>query len=355
MKKQIDTLQFAVPALLSWYETVRRLLPFREAPTPYCVWVSEIMLQQTRIEAVLPHYAAFMEAFPTVSDLANADDERLLKLWEGLGYYSRAKNLKKAAVEICNTYNGELPADFLKLRSLPGIGDYTAGAIASIAFGLPVPAVDGNVLRVFSRLLCYNTDVLSQKGRRELTEAVKFVLPAYAPGAFNEAVMELGETVCLPNTAPLCGSCPLASVCKAHREKRETDFPVRLKKTTRRVEKRSVLVAIQDKKVLLCKRPDKGLLAGLYELPNKEGQLSADTLAAAFGLTLENEPQPLPAAKHLFSHVEWQLSGYVAHVAGSAPANGRFVTAAELKDETALPSAFKAYGKLLIDVLEEQL
>ena len=355
MSKQIDVLKSGVPALLSWYNRVRRPLPFREAPTPYRVWVSEIMLQQTRIEAVLPHFAAFMAAFPTVSDLANADDEHLLKLWEGLGYYSRAKNLKKAAIEICKTYGGELPADFEQLRALSGIGDYTAGAIASIAYGLPVPAVDGNVLRVFSRLLCYDTDVLSTKGRRELTEAVKAVLPPDAPGAFNEAVMELGETVCLPNTAPLCDSCPLAAVCAAHNAGRETDFPVRIKKNARRVENRTVLVAIQDKKVLLCKRPEKGLLAGLYELPNIEGAGDANALAAAFGLTLESAPQPLPYAKHLFSHVEWRMTGFSATVSGNAPANGRFVTAEELKNDTALPSAFKVYGKLLPALLEGQI
>ncbi len=353
MSRQTDLLKSGVPSLLSWYEQVRRPLPFRESPTPYRVWVSEIMLQQTRIEAVLPHFAAFMAAFSTVADLANADDEHLLKLWEGLGYYSRAKNLKKAAIEICNAYGGELPADFEQLRALPGIGDYTAGAIASIAYGLPVPAGDGNVLRVFSRLLCYDTDVLSTKGRRELTEAVKAVLPETAPGAFNEAVMELGETVCLPNTAPLCDSCPLAAVCAAHKAKRETDFPVRIKKTARHVEKRTVLVAIQNKKVLLCKRPNKGLLAGLYELPNVEGNSDAKALAETFGLTLESEPQPLPTAKHLFSHVEWQLSGFSAVVSGNPPANGRFVTAKELRNDTALPSAFKVYGKLLPVLLEE--
>ena len=354
MDKQINALKAGVPALLSWYEQVRRPLPFREEATPYRVWVSEIMLQQTRIEAVLPHFAAFMAAFPTVADLANADDEHLLKLWEGLGYYSRAKNLKKAAIEICKTYGGILPADSKKLRALPGIGDYTAGAIASIAYGLPVPAVDGNVLRVFSRLLCYDVDVLSTKGRRELTAAVEAVLPASAPGAFNEAVMELGETVCLPNTMPLCDSCPLAAVCKAHKTGRETAYPVRLKKTTRRVEHRTVLVAVKDNKVLLCKRPETGLLSGLYELPNVEGNCDAKALATAFGLTLESEPQPLPDAKHLFSHVEWRMTGFSAAVSGNAPANGRFVTAKELKNDTALPSAFKAYGNLLPTLLEGQ-
>ncbi len=353
MKKQTDALKSGVPALLSWYEQVRRPLPFRESPTPYRVWVSEIMLQQTRIEAVLPHFAAFMEAFPTVSALASADDERLLKLWEGLGYYSRARNLKKAAIEVCKTYGGELPADYDKLRALPGIGDYTAGAIASIAYGLPVPAVDGNVLRVFSRLLRCEADVLSTQGRRTLTDAVKALLPPAAPAAFNEAVMELGETVCLPNASPLCDACPLAPVCKAHKAGCETNYPVRLKKTDRRVEKRTVLVAVQDGKVLLCKRPEKGLLAGLYELPNLEGDCDANALAAAFGLTLESEPRPLPAAKHLFSHVEWRMTGFAATVSGEAPQNGRFVTAKELKNDTALPSAFKAYGKLLPAVLEE--
>lgn len=355
MDKQTNLVKSGVPALLTWYEQVRRPLPFRENPTPYRVWVSEIMLQQTRIEAVLPHFAAFMAAFPTVAALADADDERLLKLWEGLGYYSRARNLKSAAIEICKTYGGVLPADFDKLRALPGIGDYTAGAIASIAYGLPVPAVDGNVLRVFSRLLCYDVDVLSVKGRRELTAAVKAVLPPDTPGAFNEAVMELGETVCLPNTAPLCSGCPLAPVCGAHKTGRETDFPVRVKKTARRVEQRTVLVAVKDGNVLVCKRPDRGLLAGLYELPNVEGACSAKDLAAAFGLTLESEPQPLPAAKHLFSHVEWQLSGYAVAVSGDAPANGRFVTADELKNETALPSAFQVYGKRIPALLEETL
>ena len=245
------------------------------------------MLQQTRIEAVLPYFERFMAAFPTVKELAQASEDRVLKLWEGLGYYSRARNLQKAA-RILMERGGALPASYEELLALPGIGEYTAGAVASIAFGLPVPAVDGNVMRVLARLLAIDTDVLRPAAKKAFTAIAREMIPRDQPGAFNQAVMELGETLCLPNTQPKCGECPLRNVCKAHSLGRERDYPVRSPKKARTVEERTVLVLLTmlggERRVLLHKRSGSGLLAGLWELPNVEGRLSPQAAAQEAGL-----------------------------------------------------------------------
>ena len=204
--------------LIRWYREHARALPWRSDPTPYHVWISEIMLQQTRVAAVLGYYRRFLAELPGVAELAAAEEDRLMKLWQGLGYYSRARNLQKAARQIMEEHGGRFPHTYEGIRALAGVGDYTAGAISSIAFGLPVPAVDGNVLRVVSRIAGYDGDITRPETRRRVGEALGRVMPLEAPGEFNQALMELGATVCLPNGAPLCERCPAAHLCRALRE-----------------------------------------------------------------------------------------------------------------------------------------
>ena len=250
------------PALLNWFYANHRILPFRSDPTPYHVWLSEIMLQQTRVSAALPYYERFLAALPDIPALAACEEEKLHKLWEGLGYYSRVRNLQKAAKIVCEQYGGELPADYDALRALPGIGDYTAGAIASISFGLPVPAVDGNVLRVFSRL--YNDDglITDPKVKRAFTARVMEHQPPAAPGDYNQALMELGALVCVPNGAPLCEQCPLAHLCQARAAGTALSLPRKAAPKARRIEPVTLAVVRSPAGVLLQQRPEKGLLAG---------------------------------------------------------------------------------------------
>ena len=223
-----------IPALLlRWYDGCARVLPWREDPAPYRVWVSEIMLQQTRVEAVKPYYERFLERLPTVKAVAEAPEEQLLKLWEGLGYYNRVRNLQKGAQQVMERFGGEVPADFKALRSLPGVGDYTAGAIASIAFGIPVPAVDGNVLRVLSRLLARREDILDAKVKKRVETEITGIIPKGRAGDFNQSLMELGAMVCLPNGAPKCGNCPLEAICLAHRAGIQGELPVKAPKKPR--------------------------------------------------------------------------------------------------------------------------
>ena len=339
-------------ALSDWYLTHNRPLPWRQAPTPYRVWVSEIMLQQTRIEAVLPYYERFMARLPDVPSLAAAPEDVLLKLWEGLGYYSRVRNLQKAAQILCRDYGGELPADYEALLALPGIGDYTAGAIASIAFAIPVPAVDGNGMRVMSRLCCDETDVLSAGAKRHYAALFRELLPSNEPGRFNQAVMELGETVCLPGASPRCELCPLRFGCEAFAAGRQGELPVRVKRQTRRVEERTVQVVIGgtdgDRRVLLHRRPDSGLLAGLWELPNH--LCSEESMLPLTGLSA---PLALPPGKHLFSHVEWRMTGELYRCAGlpQLPQGYAWSSLTELQATVALPSAFRAYAALLPSLL----
>ena len=298
--------------LLAWYSEHFRALPWRIDVTPYHVWISEIMLQQTRIEAVLPYYARFIDAIPDIQTLATVPESELLKLWEGLGYYSRARNLQKAARVVVDRYNGELPADYECLLSLPGVGEYTAGAIASIAFSIPVPAVDGNVMRVLSRLFGENTDVLSSAGKKLFTDLAWGLVPEQQPGRFNQALMELGEIICTPKGTPRCAECPLRTECRALAEQRVEELPVRIKKTKRRIEKRMVLLAKavggNELMVLLHRRENSGLLAGLWELPNTLSEDVLDALDPSLRGFCRYLGE-LPEGKHLFSHIEWQMTG----------------------------------------------
>lgn len=295
--------------LIAWYDAGARDLPWRKTCDPYAIWVSEVMLQQTRVEAVKGYYTRFLTDLPTIKSLAAVDEPHLLKLWEGLGYYSRARNLKKAAISIMEHHDGHMPASYEELLSLPGIGEYTAGAIASIAFSIPVPAVDGNVLRVFARLNNDQRNILDLHVKAELRDALLHTMPVDRPGTFNQAVMELGAMVCLPNGTPLCKECPLNKVCKAHSAGTELELPVREKKNTRRKEEKTVFVIHTPLGIPVFRRQDTGLLAGLWQLPELPGTLDNEAIAAqltAWGAQPSGEWSTYHR-KHVFTHVEWHM------------------------------------------------
>ena len=343
----------AVSDLLLWYRNNRRDLPWRRTKDPYCIWVSEIMLQQTRVEAVKPYYARFMSALPSVQALAEVSEERLLKLWEGLGYYSRARNLQKAAKEIVSLYDGELPCSYDQLRRLPGIGDYTAGAIASIAFDERVPAIDGNVLRVLARVSGSYEDIMLPQTKKSMRSSLAEVVPTEA-GDFTQSLIELGATVCVPNGEAKCAQCPLASVCVAAREHLTDELPVRSAKKPRRIEKRTVFLILDDNRAVLHHRPQKGLLAGLFEPPNTEGHLDK-TQATAYLRSIGFEPlrlERIEDSKHIFTHIEWHMQAYRVWISpefdGVDEENGYFLIGREeLGRDLAIPSAFVAYRKYL--------
>nr|WP_326185566.1 A/G-specific adenine glycosylase [uncultured Oscillibacter sp.] len=330
--------------LLAWYRENARDLPWRRTADPYRVWVSEIMLQQTRVAAVLDYYARFLEAFPTVETLAAAPTERLMKLWEGLGYYSRARNLQKAAQLVAE--RGAFPDTYEGLLALPGIGDYTASAIASAAFGRREAAVDGNVLRVVTRLTDCHDDILDPKTKKTVRERVQTVMPEEAADirVFNQATMELGATVCVPNGPPKCGLCPARDFCLGRLRGTAETLPVKAAKKARRVEEKTVFLFRRDGRVALRKRPATGLLAGLWEFPNVEGALTEDSAPAQVAAwRLEPKAwQKKLTAKHIFTHVEWHMTGYTLEVAGDGPAEWVWVDAEELA-ERAVPSAFARY------------
>lgn len=344
---QTQSLSRLSALLLGWYGRAARVLPWRSEPTPYRVWVSEIMLQQTRVEAVLPYFERFLAAFPDVGALAQAPEEQLFKLWEGLGYYSRARNLQKAARMVVSDFGGELPASFEALCTLPGIGGYTAGAVSSIAFGLAEPAVDGNVLRVLSRLLASDENVSLPATKAAFSSLLRGVLPPERPGDFNQALMDLGAMVCLPNGAPKCLECPLREICLGYQDGSAPSLPVKDAKKPRRIEERTVFVLLSPAGLALRKRPEKGLLAGLWELPSADGILSeteAAGLLDEWGIRLVSAPAPLPAAKHIFTHVEWRMAGFRAEcAAGPLPDGWVWAGAAARAREYPVPNAFSAF------------
>jgi len=335
--------------LLYWYDHHARTLPWREDPRPYQVWISEIMLQQTRVEAVKPYFARFMNELPTITALADVSEDRLMKLWEGLGYYSRARNLRKAARMIVDNYGGRMPSGYEELLGLPGIGSYTAGSIASIAFGKAVPAVDGNVLRVISRVLASRRDILKQSTKKWMETELAGMIPPDQAGRFNQGLIEIGAVVCIPNGRPRCQECPLESLCLTKREGLFKEIPVKAKPNQRRIEKRTVGILEYQDQVGLKKRPDTGLLAGLYELPNTEGHLKPEELADAFFLKPEDIDviERLPDAKHIFSHVEWHMAGYRILLGRPLPAGFLAVPKEHVNTGYALPKAFGRYMKLI--------
>jgi len=343
----------AIDALLSWYRVSHRPLPWRETKDPYCIWISEIMLQQTRVEAVKPYFARFLETAPDPVTLAELDEGRLYKLWEGLGYYRRARNLQRAAREIVERHGGVMPRTYEELHALSGIGDYTAGAIASIAYDERVPAVDGNVLRVLSRLAACDEDISKDATKKAFAAALAPLVPL-AAGDFTQALIELGATVCVPNGEARCDACPMRSVCRARREGRVYEFPVKGEKKPRRIEQKTVLLIRDGERLLLGKRPEKGLLAGLYEIPNVEGHLcEAEALALVRSLGLEPARiRRAEDAKHIFTHIEWHMIAYEVSVSsefdGFIPRDGLFlVNRAERETFYAIPSAFSAYLRYL--------
>ena len=264
MKQELEQI---VKPIVKWYQEQEKILPWKQDKEPYHIWISEIMLQQTRIEAVKKYYTRFMKELPTIQHLAKVSDEKLLKLWEGLGYYNRARNLKKAAIQIEENYKGQMPTSYAELLNLSGIGEYTAGAIASISYQEKVPAVDGNVLRVVSRVLASKDDVLLPETKKRITKKLLEIMPDES-GDFNEGLMELGEKICLPNTIPLCEKCPIQQFCIANKEKLTNEIPVRIKKQKRKVEKRTVFIVKYKDEIAIRKREKTGILANLYEFPN---------------------------------------------------------------------------------------
>lgn len=337
-------------SLLCWYDERARELPWRENPTPYRVWISEVILQQTRVEAGKKYFERFIDQVPDIQALASIDDTKLFKLWEGLGYYNRAKNLKKAACMLMEQYDGALPADFRELKKLPGIGEYTAGAISSIAFGLRYAAVDGNVMRVLARMLCWNEDVRKEPAKRWAAEQIKRMLPNRA-GDFNQALMELGALICRPNGDPLCEQCPVKKLCMAYQTETQDQFPVKAEKKLRKKQDRTVFLLISGKEIAVCQRPKKGLLGSMWEFPCAEQELSKEE---AHDWLKEQGIQPIeicPAArhKHIFSHVEWNLSGWLV-TADHIPyvmANSE-----KLQNEIPIPSAFEPYVEQALAILK---
>ena len=339
--------------LLHWFWANHRVLPFRSDPTPYHVWVSEIMLQQTRVAAAVPYYERFVQELPDIPALAACEEERLLKLWEGLGYYSRVRNLQKAARIVCEQYGGQLPGDLAALKKLPGIGDYTAGAIASIGFGIPAPAVDGNVLRVFARLYNDEGDIMQPAVKAATTQKVMAQQPAEAPGDFNQALMELGALVCIPGQ-PDCAACPLQALCLG----RQSGNPARLpqkapKKARKKCELTLCLAQDAAGRWLLQKRGEQGVLAGLWQPPvlaeealdEKKALAAAQKLLPAAVLLKE---KPLKA-KHIFTHLEWHMTAYVIAAPCTPPPEGCvWASPAQLEQEYTLPGAFKTLRKRML-------
>lgn len=330
------------PPLLAWYRENARDLPWRRTRDPYRVWVSEIMLQQTRVAAVLGYYARFLEAFPTVEALAAAPEEQLLKLWEGLGYYSRARNLQKAARQVMEL--GGFPDTYAGLLKLPGIGDYTAAAVASASFARAEPAVDGNVLRVVTRLTDCHDDIAVPQTKKNIRTQVRTIFPESEADIriFNQALMELGATVCVPNGPPKCLFCPVQGLCLGRARGTAESLPVKAPKKARRVEEKTVFLFLRNGRIALRKRPASGLLAGLWEFPNVEGALdepAAGEAARTWGLEPKAWKNRL-TSKHIFSHVEWRMTGYTLEVSGEGP--GDFVWVDTFNNH-AVPSAFARY------------
>lgn len=341
-------LKEAAEPLTAWFRENKRDLPWRKRMNAYRVWISEIMLQQTRVEAVKPYYDRFLRELPDVQALAEVPEERLLKLWEGLGYYSRARNLKEAARQIMEEYGGHFPETYEAIRSLKGIGSYTAGAISSFVYNIPKPAVDGNVLRVVTRLLADPEDITKASVKKKIEGMIEKIIPRGKAGDFNQSLIELGAIVCLPNGEPKCKECPVKHICLAYEQGKQTDYPVRQKAKPRRIEERTVFVFCDSRSVAIQKRPARGLLAGLYEFPGVEGHLSQEQ-AVEYGKSLGLVPvriRSLGDAKHIFSHVEWRMTGYeilVDELERSMPGNVIFAGRDELESRYPIPSAFAPY------------
>ena len=341
--------------LMQWYESHARILPWRadsrrgEKADPYRVWISEIMLQQTRVEAVKEYFQRFMLRLPDVKSLAEVPEDELMKLWQGLGYYNRARNLQKAAKQIMDQYNGRFPEKYEILLQLPGIGEYTAGAIASIAFDERVPAVDGNVYRIYTRLMKEDGDITKAAVKRRIRDNLQEMMPQDGAGAFNQAWMDLGSAVCLPTGMPLCAQCPLQEQCKACHSGDMLSYPVKPDKKKRKKEQRTILLLEYQGKYLLQKRPPRGLLAGLWEFPSQEGYVSVEQMQEQLKAwqTVGSQIELLGKGQHIFSHIEWHMLGYLIHLEKAPelmlPAESVWVDPEEMERRYSIPSAFRCY------------
>lgn len=346
----MNRLEEMVADLLYWYRYHARVLPWREDPSAYHVWVSEIMLQQTRVEAVRGYYDRFLRELPTVRDLAECPEDKLLKLWEGLGYYSRVRNLQKAARVICEQYDGRIPDTVDELKKLPGIGEYTAGAIASIAFSKAEPAVDGNFLRVISRIEGSREDIADPAVKERMTSKLRTIMPETESGILNQAVMDIGATICIPNGEPRCEECPLQHLCVAFHEDLTGQIPVKTAKKPRKIEEKTVYIVRFGEYLVLHKRSEKGLLAGMWEYPNIEKfdgsrEEYAKRLAMLLKIPIDavDEIRVLPKAKHIFTHIEWHMNVLQAEITEAPSEEFVLATPEEMVGKYSLPSAF---GKL---------
>lgn len=322
--------------LLEWYDIHKRPLVFRQNKDPYAIWVSEIMAQQTRIEAMLQYFERFIETYPDIMALSQADDEMLNRLWQGLGYYSRVRNMKKAAVVCVEQYDGKMPDTKRELEKLPGIGAYTAGAIASIAFDENVSAVDGNVIRVFSRLYNITGDVKKTSVRKEIENLVDASLPGSKYiSDYNQALMELGALVCIPKN-PRCEICPVKNHCISLREGDPSSLPMMKQTKARRIEKKTLYIQVSKDKIRLVKRPDTGLLAGLYGFDETKPDY----------IIKSTELKPYT---HIFSHVEWHMEGQLVWVDTE---DDTFYSIDEIEKKIAIPTAFQPFYKQTKQIIE---
>lgn len=342
----MQDLKQIVEPLLTWFNKEKRDLPWRHTTDSYKIWISEIMLQQTRVEAVKEYYQRFLNVLPTLDDLANVEEDKLLKLWEGLGYYSRARNLKKCAEYLIQNNQTELPRDYEALKKLPGIGAYAAGSIGSIAYNLKTPAIDGNVLRVMTRIFEDDRDIMKEKVRKEYFEKLAVIMPDNTRD-FTESLMELGALICVPNGVPRCEECPISFLCQAHIHGTFNNYPNKKKDTKRKIEEKTIIVYEYNKKFAIQKRPNTGLLASMYEFYNCKNRLSKKELEEY----LKKEKIawqgiiPLGDTKHIFSHIEWHMTGYLIHCNNIKENEYLWVTPEELESTYSLPTAFHFYAK----------
>ncbi|MDD6223435.1 MAG: A/G-specific adenine glycosylase [bacterium] len=350
-------MQNIVIPLLNWYYKNKRLLPWRIGKDPYHVWVSEIMLQQTRIEAVINYYHRFMTELPTISALANCSQDKLLKLWEGLGYYNRVRNLQKAAQIITEQYNGVFPISYQEILALPGIGEYTASAISSICFSLPEPTVDGNVLRVYMRVNnCYD-NIDEVKTRKQVRKTLVQIMPIDS-GGFNEALMELGETICIPNGIPKCNNCPIKKSCQSYQNNTYLELPVRRNKKSKKEENYTVLLFLFDGMLAISKRKNSGLLRNMWQFPNIETHLTLSQIQSYLkdrGICFSKVEQAI-SYTHIFTHKKWNMCSYVIWLDNTIGFEGvAWVSFQELKDIYAIPTAFVPFKNYLKEKVDQDV
>ncbi len=343
--------------LINWFKEEQRELPWRKDQDPYKVWVSEIMLQQTRVDTVIPYFNRFIQWFPTINDLANANEDKVLKAWEGLGYYSRVRNLHSAVKEVSEKYNGQVPNTPKEIADLKGVGPYTAGAILSIAYGIPEPAVDGNVMRVLSRILSIWEDIAKPSTRKIFEKAVRELISHEEPSNFNQALMELGALICTP-TSPSCLLCPVREHCHAFHEGVETELPIKSKKNSQRaVELAAAIVKDEHGNILIHKRPETGLLANLWEFPNvelhqpfvMERSRIADYFQETFNMNIKLE-KGIGQIEHIFSHLIWNIRVFTGTISSNIPQGSewKWVSPEEMEDY-AFPVSYHKILKLYND------